>query len=397
MDAFDSMTSSAKIPKSMVSPRRQKIGLKRDGNFYETMVKQFPKAKCFRTVKEDVNVDYIPPVFHGKSLTESIAANPRSQYKVLVDPHTDAAALKRSILLDPYQFLPNAQRDPSVGLCLVEKGYVSATGDVCTKYACIQSKSCAQSYGKSELFRLYRKAKAIFVLSEDQGYGFWHFMMENWIRLFTALDMLKKRTGILVHVVKSQLLFIRQAVSFLGIDESRIVSGRYVAATVVLPEPVWCGSPPLKLVHIARQQVFYRLPNLKKVKTILVIKRNGGRKVLNHRALVSSLRAKFSPAYHINTFTSATFKDTMALFHSSNLVIGPHGAGLSNIIACKAGTGIVEFLLQGKLLNLCYMFLATKLGLRYHGYTHRGITSKNKGMRVVVKTVLEIADEAILK
>ncbi len=259
----------------MLSSRSEKIGLKRDGNYYNTMAEKFPEAKCFQTIRSDVHTEYFAPVFHAKSLVDSIASNPRPQYKLLVNRETTENELKRAVLTDPYQLQPTTSSDPSIALCLIQRGYVSPTGDVCTKYKCIQSKSCARSFGNRGLFRGYQRTKAIYVISEDQGYGFWHFMMENWVRLFAALDLLKKREDILIHVVQRQIPFVRQAISFLGIDESRVVSGKYIAAVVLLPEPVWCGSPPLKLVHAARKYVFYRLPVLKKAKTILVIKRTG--------------------------------------------------------------------------------------------------------------------------
>ena len=85
----------------------------------------------------------------------------------------------------------------------------------------------------------------------------------------------------------------------------------------------------------------------------------------------------------------------MELFACSNIIIAPHGAGLSNIIACKPGTVVIEVLLEGKLLNLCYMYLGVKLNLKYNAWSNNKIKFKNKAMKVDVKKIVSIVDSYI--
>ena len=54
-------------------------------------------------------------------------------------------------------------------------------------------------------------------------------------------------------------------------------------------------------------------------------------------------------------------KDQWDLFASSVGVIGPHGAGLANMIVMKAHSVVVEFLVVGKDINLCYLNMAISL------------------------------------
>lgn len=69
---------------------------------------------------------------------------------------------------------------------------------------------------------------------------------------------------------------------------------------------------------------------------------------------------------------------------------------MANIIACRPGTAIIEFLLHGSQLNLCYMFLAVKLGLKYHAYSNPGIKFKNKPMEVEVDKIIQIAKTLLM-
>eukprot|EP00539_Tryblionella_compressa_P018920 CAMPEP_0178858228 /NCGR_PEP_ID=MMETSP0747-20121128/552_1 /TAXON_ID=913974 /ORGANISM="Nitzschia punctata, Strain CCMP561" /LENGTH=100 /DNA_ID=CAMNT_0020524509 /DNA_START=110 /DNA_END=412 /DNA_ORIENTATION=+ len=47
----------------------------------------------------------------------------------------------------------------------------------------------------------------------------------------------------------------------------------------------------------------------------------------------------------VKLFTgSETFNETQHLFANAKIVIGPHGAGLANLVFCKIGTPVVEFI-----------------------------------------------------
>jgi hypothetical protein len=52
------------------------------------------------------------------------------------------------------------------------------------------------------------------------------------------------------------------------------------------------------------------------------------------------------------------------LFNNASVVIGQHGAGLTNALFTRQGTVIVEQVSRGG--NPCYMDLAYTLGLQYH-------------------------------
>lgn len=52
------------------------------------------------------------------------------------------------------------------------------------------------------------------------------------------------------------------------------------------------------------------------------------------------------------------------LFHNADLIIAPHGAGLSNIIFCRPETKIIEFTADNY-LNPCFLAIGQVLGLEY--------------------------------
>lgn len=51
------------------------------------------------------------------------------------------------------------------------------------------------------------------------------------------------------------------------------------------------------------------------------------------------------------------------------MVVGPHGAGLSNIFFSRPGLHVVEGVCNPPHVNLCFQRLAHVLGHRWHGVT----------------------------
>jgi len=63
---------------------------------------------------------------------------------------------------------------------------------------------------------------------------------------------------------------------------------------------------------------------------------------------------------------------TMTLFHSAVIVVGPVGAGESNILFSRPGTYVVEGVCNVPHVNLCFQRLAYILGHHWHGIASRG-------------------------
>ena len=60
------------------------------------------------------------------------------------------------------------------------------------------------------------------------------------------------------------------------------------------------------------------------------------------------------------------------LFGAAVAVVGPHGAGLSNVVFSAPGTALVEAVCNEPHVNMCYQMTAHVLGLRYHAVPSRG-------------------------
>ena len=78
---------------------------------------------------------------------------------------------------------------------------------------------------------------------------------------------------------------------------------------------------------------------------------------------ISIYLAKTKQNFQIVVLDNMSLLQQIELFYHSRLVIGIHGAGLSNIIFCQPETNVLEL---GEVLVPCYVNLAKKMNLKYY-------------------------------
>ena len=149
----------------------------------------------------------------------------------------------------------------------------------------------------------------VVVITQYFGKYFFHFLIENMARLALVAPYLRAHPGVAVVVHTRHMPFIDGLLGLLGIPHARLV-GAVCARTVLVPEPVRCGSP--SAAHLAALQRELRwgmglpvddgaapggggLPLVRR--SLLVVRRDGTRSILNFGDLVGALGARFNATY----------------------------------------------------------------------------------------------------
>lgn len=88
-----------------------------------------------------------------------------------------------------------------------------------------------------------------------------------------------------------------------------------------------------------------------------------GRHVVNEAELIESLR---SLGFEFVVLEHLSFHDQVNLFSSAEVVVGPHGAGLVNVVFCRPGTKVVEVV--GEFVNGSFLTLCAAVELKYFLY-----------------------------
>jgi capsular polysaccharide biosynthesis protein len=116
-----------------------------------------------------------------------------------------------------------------------------------------------------------------------------------------------------------------------------------------------------------------------------------GRGVTNEAEVLEMLKKKGFRGYRLSELS---FKQQIGLFTSARIVIGAHGAGLSNIVFCQPGTKVIE-LFSEKYIPSVFKNTADILDLDYHAHISEeyedGETPQRTSFRASIKALDELS------
>jgi len=99
------------------------------------------------------------------------------------------------------------------------------------------------------------------------------------------------------------------------------------------------------------------------VNKIYISRKNANqRRLLNEDEIINFLRVE---GYLIVFAEDLSFEQQITIFANADVVISPHGSGLSNIIFCSPGTKVIE-LFYGEFIVPCFWLIAQQLKLEYY-------------------------------
>ena len=107
-------------------------------------------------------------------------------------------------------------------------------------------------------------------------------------------------------------------------------------------------------------------------RSILLIRRTTKRWLKQHNEIASLLRRiaeeRGLEFYVFSDNPAPSLEETMHVFNQAAVIVGPHGAGFSNLVYSKPGTAVLEVLCgPPDTTQYPYPFLSYALGLRHHG------------------------------
>jgi capsular polysaccharide biosynthesis protein len=191
---------------------------------------------------------------------------------------------------------------------------------------------------------------------------------------------------------------------FFGIPHRRIITGNVNVRILIVPQPVLCGNPSTVLLRVLRQVVLRNIMSTSTVAhssgmspisncRILIIRRDGTRRVTNHDVMFKAIEHQHSDCELVVHTGKEPLKGQLELFRRATSIVGPHGAGLSNIFISRPDTGILEFLtIHG--VNLVFMIAAAKLGLQYWALAFPD-SSHEGSMTADIPEVLSVVKEMV--
>ena len=287
----------------------------------------------------------------------------------------------QKLAAEPHPMLTYDHPAFTVGaVALLREAAVDETGLVCDRsHRCIHANGCPdpqRAPGRKMLHsevwqRTMRRAdfpasrvpmvQDLVVLTQRWGADYFHFIWEALVRLAPVLELgllTQSKTPLNFHVASTTPPFVREILAEFGIEEHHVVDGPYRTQRLWLPEPTACGTPSFSQVRrlqlLVRTSILAGIPALlplglpgsasrraQELGTIVLVKRTNSqaRRLLNWFTLHSMLEVTgLERDIEVVTFDDAklpTARATFKIFGRARIVVGAHGAGLANIVACS--------------------------------------------------------------
>lgn len=155
-----------------------------------------------------------------------------------------------------------------------------------------------------------------------------------------------------------------QALNWLKIQPELVVHSDWVMAqNVIVPKTRHLsGSPTIETLDFLRRSFESLAPDSEDTNPRLYVSRKYSSRALQNEAEVERILEE--KGFEILYLERLSFKDQIQKFANSDVIIASHGAGLTNILWCKAGTKVIE-VTSPNVFNPCYRNLSEQIGLSH--------------------------------
>ncbi|MCC3153795.1 glycosyltransferase family 61 protein [Hymenobacter sp. BT770] len=195
--------------------------------------------------------------------------------------------------------------------------------------------------------------------------NYYHWFCDALPRLLLLRQHYSTCTLLLPHALPA---FARESLAYLGFCNLHFIGKQDVVKVneLIFPEPVASGGlhdPELiQQVRDALLQHATPLATPHKPKRLYVSRaRAHKRKPCNEAQVVALLHQyDFAVVY----LEDHSFAEQVELLRDSEILVGMHGAGLTNLLFLPTGSHVIEFM-NAESMNLCYYHLASAIGVQY--------------------------------
>jgi len=219
--------------------------------------------------------------------------------------------------------------------------------------------------------------RELFVMTQFWGTSFFHKIVEVMPRIAPYVDFLRVNPAVQIHAPEDRSQ-VSEMLRMVGIDPVRVVTGITRAKLAYLPQGTPCGFPDARSIQLLSKLLrdHVRSTHRPRRDRLIYVRRSGLRRFAVEAPIEFVLRA-VAERRRLN-FTvfgdrpTPPLSTAAELFNDAVAVVGPHGAGLSNVVFSEPGTALIEGVCNEPHVNMCYQMTAHMLGLRYHAIPSRG-------------------------
>ena len=217
--------------------------------------------------------------------------------------------------------------------------------------------------------------ETVAILNHPAADNFYHWMIETLARIHLIQQSnIKIDKYIINHL---SLPFQLETLKAVGIPEDRIIvpSNDFHLKAKQLIVPSFIDYPNAWTCKFVRDLLLntIKIQNNKDYERIYIA-RPQRRRVKNEKEILDVLN-KYGFKSILPEYMS--LQEQISVFNSAKIVIGPHGAGLANLVFCQSGTKVIE-LFASKYINAQYWFISRHMNFDYRFIIETRIKRKRK-------------------
>jgi|TARA_Y100000310_G_scaffold315927_1_gene367081 capsular polysaccharide biosynthesis protein len=262
------------------------------------------------------------------------------------------------------------------------------------------SRRIKSSYGYNKI-RVLRKNKldnriylSMFHIFASRN-NYYHWLIDHFSKLFVFTLLPKDDYVLLLNDDCSQFQidslsyfiknFPKVEIKFIPSNRCFVAPRTLIVSSISWHQNGWLPEEVIKFLKKLFIQQYELNDSLK-----IYIKRGNRRTIVNESILIQRLKEL---GYKIVLNEKLSFSEQIDLYKNASIVIGTHGAGLSNVLFSPQGSMVVE-LFPNNLIKPHYFFLSKSLQLNYHYFLGTALSkSGNKSFSIDVDKFLSFLDE----
>lgn len=229
-----------------------------------------------------------------------------------------------------------------------------------------------KSYIQNNRYKVISKGIA---LTSTYSWDVYHSLIESLPKLmhFYINNTIINNYDVIISKSKYKTSPIFEILLLLGIKKSNIVITPLIAKELIIPFPSTCLQGIEKNVKILSGLIIDKIRNNSNLtkRKVLILKRSKKYRNFSNFTAIYDLIENFYGNFTIEIYDDKIeyeYKKILMMFYEASIVIGVHGAGLSNIIACRPETVIIEIVTKNNFK--CYQSLSHQLDLKYINYVY---------------------------
>ncbi|EWM20197.1 Glycosyltransferase AER61, uncharacterized [Nannochloropsis gaditana] len=232
------------------------------------------------------------------------------------------------------------------------------------------------------------------IIAQFWGGAYYHALIEDFPRLAFVLGILQSNPQATILSYPQSLMRPTSRIQIwnklLGLGDDRKwvpfeENTVYSVKKLFIPTATRCGRGQPKALRLIRDRIFDKVPSVlgktleqfwakypqirDAEKMLIVVQKRSSRSLLNHDKLVEALASEFADRCTVVEFLgSESMEEAIVMHHQAKVIVGPHGAGLSNSLFARVDAALVEIHpkvgnFNGTGVNRCHQWTAKSLGL----------------------------------